>query len=188
MKELLRNPDSFYKILELTVSTLSLDEMLTGVVDELTDLFGCDHCTLFVVDKPAGELYAQVAKKSGHVRVPLDRKHSLAGFVAVTGHELMINDVHDDQQVRHADPDLVITGEMEEVTGAATQNLISVPLRLRGETIGVLQGINKPGGFLKKDLDAMREFSLILALALNNALVVRELLAAKGSGASAART
>lgn len=190
MKELLRNPDSFYKILELTVSTLSLDDIMTRVVEELRSLFDCDRCTLYVVDKAANEIYTQVAQKSvvGNFRQSIDRNRSFAGFVAVTGKEIMINDVHDDSLVKKIDPELAFTGEMDKKMSFRTESMISVPLILRGEIIGVLQGLNKPGGFLQKDLDAMREFSLILALALNNALVVQELMAAKSNGAAADRT
>lgn len=190
MKELLRNPDSFYKILELTVSSLSVDDIMTRVVAELTDLFGCDRCTLYVVDKKANELYTQVAQKSaiGNFRMPIDRYHSFASFVAVTGKEILIDDVYDEANVRKIDPELAFTGEMDKKTSFVTKSMISVALKLRGETIGVLQAMNKPGGFLQKDLDAMREFSLILALALNNALVVQELLARKGGEVAAART
>ena len=190
MKELLRNPDSFYKILELTVSSLNLDDIMTRVVDELCDLFGCDRCTLYVVDRQANELYTQVAQKSsiGNFRVPIDSKHSFASFVATSGKEILIDDVYDESQVRQIDAELVYTCDMDRKTAFRTTNLMSVPLRLRGEIIGVLQGLNKPGGFLPKDLDAMREFSLILALALNNALVVRELLAAKQRDAAVVPT
>lgn len=181
MKELLRNPDSFYKILELTVSTLDLQEMLTLVVDELTDLFGCDRCTLYVIDKGANELYTQVAQKSsvGNFHLPLDRNGSLAGFVAATGAEIVIDDVYDAAQVKKIDKDLHFSDALDKQAAFRTESLMSVPVKFRGETIGVLQALNKPGGFLHKDLDAMREFSLILALALNNALVVKKMLAAK---------
>ena len=57
--------------------------------------------------------------------------------------------------------------------------MIAVPLKMGGEIIGVFLAVNKPGGFLKKDLDAMREFSPVLALALNHALLVKELAACK---------
>lgn len=190
MKELLRNPDSFYKILELTVSSLNLEDIMSRVVDELRDLLGCDRCTLYVVDKEANELYTQVAQKSsiGKFRLPMDRNHSFAGFVAITGRAIMVNDVYDDREVKKIDPNLTFSREKDEKMSFHTENIISVPLKLRGEVIGVFHGLNKPGGFLKKDLDAMSEFSLILALALNNALVVRKLLASKDRGSSAERT
>lgn len=175
MHELLRNPDSFYKILELTVSTLNLDEMMTKVMDELRELFDCDRCTLYVVDAKANELYTQVAQKSniGNFRIPLDRNHSLSSFVAITGRDICIDDVYNDAEMHAIDPNLNLSHELDKRNDFTTKQVISVPLKIRGEIIGVLQAINKPGGFLKKDLDAMKEFSLILALALKNALVVK---------------
>ena len=64
MHELLRNPDSFYKVLQLTVSTLRLKDMMTHAVGELRELFGCDRCTLYVVDRESGELYTQLAERA----------------------------------------------------------------------------------------------------------------------------
>lgn len=179
MKELLRNPDSFCKILELTVSDLSVDDIMTKVMDELNDLFGCDRCTLYVVDADANELYTQVAQKSsiGNFRLPIDRNTSFASLVAVTGREIIIDDVYDERQVKNIDPDHVFSGDMDAKTAFKTQSMISVPVQMGGATIGVLQAFNKPGGFLQKDLDAMREFSPILALALNHALLVKKLAA-----------
>ena len=68
---------------------------------------------------------------------------------------------------------------MDVKTAFRTKQMLAVPLKMRGEIIGVLQAMNKPGGFLQKDLDAMRAFSSILALALSHALLVKELAACK---------
>ncbi|MBI5438426.1 MAG: GAF domain-containing protein [Nitrosomonadales bacterium] len=181
MLELLRNPDSFCKMLSLTVSDLSIDEIMTSVMSELNELFGCDRCTLYVVDKGTNELYTQVAQKSsiGNFRLPIDRDRSFAGFVAVTGREIMIEDIYDDRQVKKIDKDHVFSGDMDKKTSFKTRSMISVPVKMSGETIGVLQAMNKPGGFLKKDLDAMNEFAPVLALALSHALLVKELAACK---------
>lgn len=181
MKELLRNPDSFYKILELTVSTLNVNDMMTYVVEELRELFGCDRCTLYAVDQKKTELYTQIAQKCaiGKFTLPLDRT-SIAGFVALTGKELSIEDVYNDEELKKIDKELTFKKDIDDVCTFKTKNMITVPLRNRGEIIGVFQAMNKNGGFLKKDLDAMREFSMILGLSLNNALVVEDLKACKG--------
>lgn len=181
MIELMRNPDSFCKILELTVSDLSVNDIMTRVVNELTALFGCDRCTVYVVNKEACELHTQVAQKCsiGEFRITMDPGHSLSGFVAATGHEILVNDVYDDKQLKKIDKNLNFSPELDEKTSFKTMQMISVPLKMGGEIIGVLQAMNKPGGFLKKDLDAMREFSPVLALALNHALLVKELAACK---------
>lgn len=181
MKELLRNPDSFCKILELTVSNLSDDDIMTRVVDELTEVFGCDRCTVYVVDKKTNELYTQVAQKSsiGNFRMSIDPSRSISSFVARTGREILVNDVYDDSELKKIDKNLGHSPDSDVKTSFKTVQMIAVPLKIGGEIIGVLQAMNKPGGFLKKDLDAMREFSSVLALALNHALLVKELAACK---------
>ncbi len=179
MIELMRNPDSFCKILKLTVSDLSDDEIMTRVADELKDLFDCDRCMVYAVDKKAGEIYTLVDQKSniGSFRLPQDSALSLSGFVACTGRELMIADVYDENELKKIDPNLVFSRDHDAKTSFRTRQLIAVPLKMGGKIIGVFQAMNKPGGFLQKDLDAMREFSPVLALALNHALLVKELAA-----------
>lgn len=176
MHELLRNPDSFYKVLELTVSTLDLNDMLTNVVEEMRDLFGSDRCTLYVVDKNKNELYTKVAQKCSidHFTLPMD-KHSIAGFVAVTGNNVQIQDVYDEKKLKAIDVDLRFNNSFDECCKFKTKGMIAAPIKYKGETIGVFQAINKPGGFLQRDVDALSEFSMIMGLALNNALAVEEL-------------
>lgn len=175
MKELLRNPDVFYKLLDLTVSTLDIDDMMIKLVEELRELFDCDRCTLYAVDRKANEVYTKVAQKSqlGHFRVPIDM-NSLTGYVATTGKPILINDVYDASVVKAVDPKIKFSPDLDKRGAFKTENIISAPLKLRGEIIGLVQGLNKPGGFLKKDLAAMVEFSPILALALNNAVTLKE--------------
>lgn len=175
MKELMRNPDSFCKILELTVSAMDLDEIMIRVVDEMRELFDCDRCTLYVVDKKANELYARVGEESVvGIRLPVNRTTSIAGYVAVTGNEVMIEDVYDEKELKEIDKNMSFFRGADEKTSFRTEQMIAAPLRMSGEVIGVIQAMNKPGGFLKKDLCAMKEFSPVLALALNHALLVKE--------------
>jgi GAF domain-containing protein len=181
MIELLRNPDSFCKILELTVSNLDIDDIMTRVVDEFREILDCDRCMVYVVDNKANELYTQVDQKSsiGRFKLPKHPSHSLSGFVACTGREIMIDDVYDDGELKKIDKNLVFSRDHDVMTSFRTKQLIAVPLKMSGEVIGVIEAMNKPGGFLKKDLDMMREFSPVLALALNHALLVKELAACK---------
>jgi len=179
MIELMRNPDSFCKILKLTVSDLGDADIMTLVTDELRDLFDSDRCMVYAVDKQANELYTLVDQKSNilNFRLPKDPGSSLSGFVACTGRELMIADVYDENELKKIDQNLVFSRDHDAKTAFKTKQLIAVPLKMRGEIVGVFQAMNKPGGFLQKDLDAMREFSPVLALALSHALLVKELAA-----------
>lgn len=227
MKEILRNPDTFHKILLLTITSPSFKEMLINVFDELRDLFGCDRCSLYVVDSKANEIYtlitqkydqgaesgilaelakcereidrltkaiqfgeddgkdvaikllvdslsAVTSKKNSLVsqldqiregresfRLPLD-KSSVAAFVALSGVEVMIEDLDDLKEMKKIDAELALLRVKDRVRNYRTVNMIAVPLMMRGEIIGTMEAMNKPGGFMQKDLDAMRELSMML--------------------------
>lgn len=163
-------------MLELTVSTLNLEDMLTYVVEELRDLFDSERCILYVLDRKSNELFTMVAQQCGTKRFTLPlNKRSIAGYSALTGEELMIADVNDEKELKKIDGDLAFEKEIDDFCNFKTRNMLCCPIKYKGETIGVFQAQNKPGGYLKKDFDALREFAMILGLALNNALAVEEL-------------
>jgi GAF domain-containing protein len=227
MKEILRNPDTFHKILLLTVTSPTFDDMIISVFDELRELFGCDRCSLYAADRKAGEIYTLITQKynpgaesetlaeltqcereiarlakaiqfgeddgsddsirllvdslsavSGRklslmsqldriregresIRLPLD-KSSVAAFVAISGVEVMIADLDDVAEMKKIDAQLAELRVKDRVRNYRTVNMIAVPLKMRGEIIGTMEAMNKPGGFLQKDLDAMRELSMML--------------------------
>jgi hypothetical protein len=227
MKEILRNPDTFHKILQLTVTSPTFNDMLISVFDELRDLFGCDRCSLYAVDKKAEEIYTLITQKYSpgveseilaelgkfereigrltkaiqfgddegtddaikllvdslaevstkkqvlmsrldqiragreSIRLPLD-KSSVAAFVAISGTEVMIADLDDIKEMSKIDPQLAQLRVKNRVRNYRTVNMIAVPLKMRGDIIGTIEAMNKPGGFLQKDLDAMRELSMML--------------------------
>lgn len=176
MKELLRNPDSFYKILELTVSTLDIDVMFTEVVEELRELFDSERCTLYVLDRQLNELYTKVAEKCeiADLRIPVD-KSTIAGYCVFTDSVLVVDDAYDEEELKKIDPDLGFGRRIDEKCKFRTKSVLCAPIKYRGNIIGAFQAFNKPGGYLTKDVNALKEFGLILGLALNNALVVEEL-------------
>lgn len=247
MKEILRNPDTFHKILVMTVTSADFKEMITNAFDELRDLFGCDRCSLYAVDRKANELYTLVAQKynqdkesdilaelqkcereisrltkaiqfgeddgsedymkplvtslsavtskkhsfmsqliqitenRGSIRLPLD-KSSVAAFVAVSGVEVMIADLDDLNELKSIDAELAELRVKDRVRNYKTTNMIAVPLKMRDEIIGAMQAMNKPGGFMKKDLDAMREFSMLLVPTLYYSLPTSKRKNAEGTG------
>jgi GAF domain-containing protein len=176
VKEILRNPDSFAKIIDLAVSELNVDEIMTRLVDELRDLFGCERCTLYVVDRPAEELYTKVVQSDslGHFRLPID-KSSIAGFVATTGREVLVDDVREEKELRKIDGELRFNSFIDAHVSPPTKQMMAVPLRMRGTTFGVLQAMNKPGGFLGRDMGTMKEVAPILAMSVHHALAMQKL-------------
>lgn len=226
-KEILRNPDTFHKILLLTITSPTFKEMIIDVFEELRDLFGCDRCSLYAVDRKSNEIYTlitqkydegaeseiiadlakcereisrltkaiQFGKDDGNdnaikllfdslsavtgkktsltsqldriregresIRLPLD-KSSVAAFVAISGEEVMIANLDDLKEMNKIDAQLAQMRVKDRVRNYRTVNMIAVPLMMRGEIIGTMEAMNKPGGFMQKDLDAMRELSMML--------------------------
>lgn len=176
MKELLRNTDSVYKLLDLIVSAEDMEKIFTEVVEELRELFDSERCTLYVLDKQKNELYTKVAQKCDvcDLHIPVDN-NTIIGYTILKGKELIVNDAYDDEELRAIDPELNFGRKLDEKCNFKTHTVLSAPLKFRGEIIGGFQAFNKRGGYLEKDVNAVREFGLILALALNNAIVTEEL-------------
>ena len=247
MKEIIRNPDTFHKILVMTVASMDFKEMIASAFDELRDLFGCERCSLYAVDRKSNELYTLIAQKykqdkesdilaelqkcereisrltkaiqfgeddgnedlmkplvsslsavtskkhsfmsqliqikenRGSIRLPLD-KSSVAAFVAVSGVEVMIADLDDFKELKSIDAELAELRVKDRVRNYKTENMIAVPLKMRDEIIGTMQAMNKPGGFMQKDLDAMREFSMLLLPTLYFSLPAARRKSTEGMG------
>lgn len=176
MKELFRNSASVYKILEMTVSAHGVDSMFTEVVEELRELFDSERCTLYVLNKEKNELYTKVAQKCdlAELHIPVD-KNTIIGFSVLKGKEIFVNDVNDLSELKKVDPELKFGAQLDEKCCFRTKSVLSAPITYRGEIIGAFQAFNKRGGYLAKDLNAIREFGLILGLVLNNVLLTEEL-------------
>ncbi len=176
MKELFRNCDSVYKILDETVSAQDVNTMFTDVVEELRGLFDSERCTLYILDKGKNELRTRVTQKCevADLHIPID-KNSIVGFAVASNKELFVNDVNDTGELKKIDPELKVGNRLDEICSFTTKSVLAAPISYRGEVIGAFQAFNKRGGYLHKDLDAIREFGLILGLVLNNVLLTEEL-------------
>lgn len=100
----------------------------------------CETASLFLVDEKKAELYWETAlgetgkALKDHVRLPIDDR-SIAGYVAMTGESLIVNDPSSDP--RH---NKKVTSK---AGGFVTRNMICVPLKAKEKVIGVLQALNK---------------------------------------------
>jgi PAS domain S-box-containing protein len=94
--------------------------------------------------------------------------HGIAGRVAQTGDPIIANDVANDP--RHA-------REISGAVGAQPRNLLCVPMRLRGEVVGVLEAMDKTGGadFDLQDQALLSTIAQQAALLLENSRLYNEL-------------
>lgn len=139
MQEKVRQLELMNDFSSLMNSTLDPAAVREKALEATCGLLRCETASLLLVDPDKGELYWDSAlgdtgkelKKS--IRLAID-DHSIAGFVAMTGESLLVNDVQKDPRYFK---------RASKGDGFVNRTMICVPLKTKGHTIGVLQALNK---------------------------------------------
>lgn len=128
-------------------STLDLNELLSMVLERISDVVDADRATLYLLDDEAGELFAEVSQGGSQVEIRLKVGEGLAGTVAKSGKSLNVKDAY--QDVR-------FDAEWDRRTGYRTRSILCVPMKNQhGRTIGVVQVLNKLSGYFTTDDEAL---------------------------------
>jgi PAS domain S-box-containing protein len=165
-------------------ASLDPDQVLAIVLEETRTLLGVVACSIWVTDPETGELVCQQATgpQSEVVRDwRLAPGEGLAGWVAQNGESLIVPDVEAD--ARH------YAGVGEHI-GLKVRSVLSVPLQIKGQVIGVLQVVDSTvGRFDATDLRLLEPLALSASTAIENARLhqetVRRLREAQAIGAVA---
>ncbi len=137
---------------------LDLDEVLTSVVDAAVRLTGAEEGSLLLKDEESGQLYMRASKNFdedfAHT-FRLQINDSLAGQVIASG-EPVVLDERSPQKIK---------------TSYLVHSLIYVPLRVRGQTLGVLGVDNRKVGhtLTREDLTVLVAMADYAAIAIENA-------------------
>ncbi len=151
-------------------STLDLDELLTRIAENVTELMDAERSTIYVVDEESSELWSRVAQGETQVEIRLPIGAGIAGWVAEKGTVLNVHDAYADERF---DP------EWDRQTGYRTRSILCAPMANReGHTIGVLQVLNKREGehFTADDEVFILAVAGQAAVSLRNAKLVRSIL------------
>ena len=133
-----------------------------GVADVVKDgckeLLQAERCTLFLVDKEQGMLYAD--SDGTEIRMPMEQ--GIAGYVCTKGETVNIPDAYCDPRFN---PDV------DDATGFVTKTILCMPIWADGEVVAVAQVINKSTGgeFGEDDEEMLRFFAAFSGLHLSNA-------------------
>ena len=145
-------------------SSVNLDQVLAGLLDEVLNLMSVVGCSIWLLDHATGEMCCRLANGLGANIVlgwRLERGKGIAGWVFENGKSLIVGDASLD--ARHFEG-------VNEVTRLGVRSLLTLPLRTREETIGVLQIVDTAvGRFTLDDLEAMEPLAATAALAIENA-------------------
>jgi len=150
-------------------STLDLAELLNIILQLTTRQTGAERGTVFLIDREREEIWSLVGMglDQHEIRLPINR--GIAGHVAASGDTINLADAYADPRFE---------SEVDLRLGFRTRSLLCLPIRNKdGETIGVLQLLNKKSGpFTHADEGMLRAISDHVALALENAQLHREMI------------
>jgi type II secretory ATPase GspE/PulE/Tfp pilus assembly ATPase PilB-like protein len=148
-----------------------LDEILTSLEEDITDLFTCERVTIYVADNEKQELISRIRSGSEAVarQIRVSAK-SIAGFCAFKERLLNIKDVYDDQELFGIDPALTFDKSWDQKTGYRTKYILACPIVFKKQLLGAIQLLNRPSDtpFSEYEERSIKELSDILAIAFFN--------------------
>jgi len=157
---------------ETIAQVQDLNEILPAAVRLISERFGFYHVGIFLVDQNRDFAILQAANSAGGQRM-LERGHRLklgtgvVGYAAQTGQPRIALDVGTDA-VFFDNPYL-----------SETRSEAALPMKSRGNTIGVLDFQSKePGIFTSEDLQVLNALANQVSIALENARLLTETRAA----------
>ena len=152
-------------------SSLKLEEVLDIAMKWAEEFMDAEASSVYELDEEKNQLFVRVArgeKKEPIKGITLKVGEGIAGFVAQSGRPLVVQDVTGEGR---------FSDKFDRATGFKTRAMISVPLILRNEVIGVLQVINKRSNqpFTDNDLELLTGMAPQIAMAMENAKLYRRL-------------
>lgn len=139
---------------------LSLRRVQERIIYQCCSMLQCDRASLFLIDAQTGEMVLQRGKGVDSIRIPASS--GIVGHVAQTGETLNVPDAYADARFsKQSDADLKYV----------TKNILCVPVRDgKGQTIAVLQAINKfNGSFSTDDQTVLEKLTMLAGISLRNA-------------------
>ena len=157
------------KLSSLLNSSLDFEYVKKRAITAATELLDCETSSLLLKDEK-GQLFFEVALgEKGEIvkRFQLKLGEGIAGWVAMHGEPLIVPNAVEDPR---------FFKEVDQAADFITHNIICVPLRIKKDIIGVIQGINKrQGEFIQDDIELFQSLADQIAIALDNARLYDEL-------------
>ncbi|MFQ6102094.1 MAG: GAF domain-containing protein [Anaerolineae bacterium] len=145
-------------------STLDLEHVLVTVLEEIRHLLGVDASSVWLIDAQTDELvcWQAAGPKSEMVRGwRLAPGQGIAGWVAHNGESVLVSDAQSDE--RHF-------SEVGETVGLTLRSILTVPMQLKQDVIGVLQAADTDvGRFDTTDLSLLESLAAPAAIAIEDA-------------------
>ncbi len=159
------------EIANLINSELSLGRLLSNVMETVKQVFSADSVSLLLREEETGDLVFQIAlgDVGDEIReiYRLKKGQGIAGEVADTGVPVNVADAYDHPS---------FSPDYDRRTQYRTKAMLCVPLKARGQTLGVIQVINKlnpPYRFTREELEMLLTIASSAAVAVDTARMHR---------------
>jgi two-component system NtrC family sensor kinase len=163
-----RDLAALHRATQVITASLEPDQVLQAILREVTHTLGTDAASVFLKDHATGELVFQAGSDDPQplIGARLAPGQGVAGWVAEHGELLQVDNVLADQRFYRG---------FDQESGYRTRNILAVPLRARGQIIGVIEAVNKLSGtFSPSDLELLESLALTAAAAIENARLFKE--------------
>ena len=140
-------------------TTFNVDELLSVIMDKITELMEAERSTLYLLDPHTDELWSKVSQGVVNTEIRLRMGEGIAGWVAMTGKSINIADAYDDPR---------FNPEVDARTGFQTRSILCQPIRNQeGIIIGVVQVLNRADGCFTAEAE-----NLLSAIASQAAIAI----------------
>jgi len=127
----------------------SIEDGLPLVSKYVKDVIEADRCSIFIYDAGANQIWTTIADEIDRITLPADK--GLVGYTLKVKKPVMTNDAYDHP---------AFLSEVDSKTGYITKSIITAPIfSSKKEIIGVLELMNKEGGFDDEDVRFMIFFA-----------------------------
>lgn len=154
-------------------SALTLDRVLTTLLEEVRHLMDVIACSAWLIDPETDELVCQHATGPHNEIVRgwrLAPGEGIGGQTIRSGQNLIVPDTHTDERY---------FAGVDQATGLALRSILSIPLRVKDHVIGVIQAVDtQVNRFSTADLELLEPLAATAAIAIENARLyekIREL-------------
>ncbi len=170
---LTRELDFFDEVSKTLTSTLELNDILTTIMKKSRKLIKADTWSILLLDEGTGELvFEKMTGKKEDKRkmrkIRLKMGEGIAGWVAQEGIPVVVPDVSIDKR---------FWSKLDKEAGDKTKSLMCVPIRSKGNILGVLEVVSKTADdpFSREDLDLIMRLVDRAALAIERAALYQKM-------------
>jgi signal transduction protein with GAF and PtsI domain len=174
--EVLQRAKDFENLLEPVFfrSPEALDGYLRSVANLIPTIFNSKGCTIFLKDESSGSYALRYASKGNPLaekigEVGYYKGEGLTGWVLSQGESLRVNDIENEEELRHISPDLKWAGKLKEFL-VHHSNFLAAPIRTPTEVYGAIRLSKDLEGnpFSEEDERLLRRYARILGSAIES--------------------